>query len=144
MWKDGVIMPMQRLGFGGKPVRWSEAGQGISVGYVTNPSSPVGAPVAAQRDASGAMTLLYTRDQLHGSLANAQNANGVTSGLGRRMDSIFGAPVSSAFRWDDPHSLTILDTQDGQWSESAGIDGEGNVWGWDEPDLLECRQGTQP
>jgi hypothetical protein len=129
MWKDGVIMPMQDLGSTARPLRWSDATPGVSVGSVTIPTG--GIQAAAQWDASGALTLLYTRDQLHGSIANGQNASGVTSGFGGRMDNIYGGPVSSAFRWDTPQSLTILDTQDGQWSESAGIDGVGNVWGLD-------------
>jgi hypothetical protein len=99
---------------------------------VTFPTSTGGVEAAAQWDASGALTLLYTRDQLHGSIANGQNVRGVTSGFGGRMDAIYGGPVSSAFRWDTPQSLTILDTQDGQWSESIGIDGQGNVWGLDQ------------
>jgi hypothetical protein len=127
-YKDGVVTLMQDLGYGGKPQRWSDATPGVSVGYVGHAT---GALVAAQWDASGALTLLYTRDQLHGSLANGQNAAGVTSGFGGRFDSIYGGPVSSAFRWDDPQHLTILDTVDGSWSESIGIDGEGNVWGLD-------------
>jgi hypothetical protein len=130
MWKDGVIMPMQHLGSTARPLRWSDATPGVSVGSVTIPTG--GIQAAAQWDASGALTLLYTRDQLHGSIANGQNTSGVTSGFGGRMDNIYGGPVSSAFRWDTPQSLTILDTQDGQWSESIGIDGQGNVWGLDQ------------
>jgi hypothetical protein len=120
---------MQDLGYGGSSYRWSDATPGVSVGSVTIPTN--GIQAAAQWDASGALTLLYTRDQLHGSIANGQNVQGVTSGFGGRMDAIYGGPVSSAFRWDTPESLTILDTQDGQWSESSGLDGQGNVWGWD-------------
>jgi len=130
-YKDSVVSLMQDLGRGGKPSRWSDATPGVSVGSVTFPTSTGGVEAAAQWDASGALTLFYTRDQLHGSIANGQNVQGVTSGFGGRMDNIYGGPVSSAFRWDTPQSLTILDTQDGQWSESIGIDGQGNVWGLD-------------
>jgi hypothetical protein len=130
-YKDGVVSLMQDLGRGGKPSRWSDATLGVSVGSVTFPTSTGGVEAAAQWDASGALTLLYTRDQLHGSIANGQNVQRVTSGFGGRMDAIYGGPVSSAFRWDTPQSLTILDTQDGQWSQSSGIDGQGNIWGTD-------------
>jgi hypothetical protein len=129
IWKDGAIMVMQDLGAGGHPRRWSESIPGISVGSITYPST--GYEGAAQWDASGALTIL-AQNASHGSVAFGQNGAGVTAGVHGRPDAIYGAPVQSAARWDDPSSLTVLDTRDGQWSYSAGIDREGNVWGGDE------------
>jgi len=130
MWKDGAIMLMQDLGtYGGVPLRWSEASPAVSVGYISYPST--GYQGAAQWDASGALRVL-AQNSSHGSVAYAQNAAGVAAGVHGRLDAIYGAPVQSAARWDNPRLLTILDMRDGQWSSGEGIDGEGNVWGIDE------------
>lgn len=128
IFKDGAVIPMQHLGAGGKANRWSGV-NGLSVGSVTIPNSSIQA--AAQWDLSGALVLLYTRDQSHGSVANAQNKKGFTSGFGGRPDPTQGV-VSSAMRWTNAQTLTVLDTANGDWSESIGIDDAGNEWGIDE------------
>lgn len=132
VWRAGAVVPLQHLGRGGTPVRWSDGHTGLAVGAVGNPSSPTGGFLAAQWDLSGALTLLYTQHSAHGSLATARNAQGQVSGHGGRMDATQGVPLSSAMRWDTPASVAVMNTQDGQWSESVGIDGQGHVWGLDE------------
>jgi len=125
---DGVIVPMQDLGAGGKPLHWSQDDPRVSVGYVSLRS---GVPVAAQWDASGALTLLYTRDQAFSSLANAQNSRGATGGSAGRFDHTINTSVSSAARWDAPTTVAVLDTVDGSWSQAVGIDAKSRVWGTD-------------
>jgi hypothetical protein len=130
VWKDGTVMVMQALGNNrGQPRRWSEPGNGVSVGSIFYPST--GYQGAAQWDASGVLTVL-AQNPAHGSIAVAQNAAGVTVGVHGRFDAAYGGPVQSAARWDTPQTLTILDTRDGQWSNGVGVDGQGNVWGYDE------------
>jgi len=129
MYKDGVLMPMQDLGYGGRPTHWSEAKGLVAVGHVF---LSTGVSAAAQWDASGALTLLYTRDQANGSVANGQNTHGVTSGFGGRFDAAAGKPLSSAMRWANPQAVAFLNVTDGQWSESTGIDTQGRVYGIDE------------
>jgi hypothetical protein len=126
MWKDGVLMLMQDLGRGGHPRRWSER-TGFSVGSIYHPLN--GFEVAVQWDASGALTLLSQHPEM-GSVANGQNAQGVTSGNHGRYDTTYPrGPVSTAAKWDASGAMTLLETQDGHTSGTAGIDGAGNVWG---------------
>jgi hypothetical protein len=143
VWKDGAIMFMQDLGTNrGQPRRWSEVGNGASVGSIFYPST--GYQGAAQWDAAGVLTVL-AQNPAHGSIAVAQNAAGVTVGVHGRFDTAYGGPVQSAARWDTPQSLTILDTRDGQWSNGVGIDAQGNVWGYDGQNqtVYWDRQGTK-